>query len=86
MPAGPTAAPPVDLSDVHDPKLATKPIIVPVSSNIINCICGKPCKGRRGLKAHQRSCKTAADLEIDSNKLGLHDGSLDGEGGVSRTL
>ena len=26
-------------------------------TDTINCVCGRACKGRRGLKAHQRSCK-----------------------------
>ncbi len=31
----------------------------------IRCICGKICKGRRGLKAHKRSCKTTSDLQTE---------------------
>jgi len=34
-------------------------------TNVVNCICGRACKGQRGLKAHQSSCKTAADLDTD---------------------
>ena len=32
------------------------------NSDIVQCICGKRCKGLRGLKAHQRSCRSLSSL------------------------
>ncbi len=29
----------------------------------VKCCCGKVCKGARGLKMHQRSCRVIDDLE-----------------------
>ena len=29
---------------------------------LIKCVCGRSCKGRRGLRAHQRCCKAAQSL------------------------
>ena len=41
--------------------IVNKPITLPADINesqqLIRCACGKECKGRRGLKAHQRNCK-----------------------------
>ena len=41
----------------------------------IKCSCGRSCKGRRGLKAHQRSCAVhntlSAHNEIDRNSVNL---------------
>lgn len=47
---------------------------------VINCICGKACKGRRGLKAHQRSCKTLS--VIGANEESDVGGVTDGEGAL----
>ena len=35
------------------------------NTSIVKCCCGKQCKGLRGLKAHQRSCRTLFDLQKD---------------------
>ena len=32
---------------------------------IVKCCCGKQCNGLRGLKAHQRSCRTLFGLQKD---------------------
>jgi len=32
---------------------------------MIACLCGRPCKGRRGLRAHQRACRQLRDLNVD---------------------
>ena len=34
----------------------------PANTEEIKCACGKKCKGLRGLKAHQRSCRTIKTL------------------------
>ena len=31
--------------------------------NLISCVCGKQCKGLKGLKAHHQSCKTIKSLD-----------------------
>ena len=36
--------------------------IPPLASDLETCVCGKRCKGRRGLAAHQRSCRAYKDL------------------------
>jgi hypothetical protein len=37
---------------------------LPASSyKVVKCCCGKVCKGTRGLKMHQRSCKVIDDME-----------------------
>ena len=42
----------------------------PVVSSTITCCCGKKCKGNRGLKIHQRSCRTIKGLQgITTNDL-----------------
>ena len=35
----------------------------PSNCSHIKCSCGKVCKGLRGLKMHQRSCRVISDLE-----------------------
>ncbi|KXJ07397.1 hypothetical protein AC249_AIPGENE12732 [Exaiptasia diaphana] len=47
-----------------------QPIIIDSSNNfsnngIIKCCCGKNCKGIRGLKSHQRSCRVIHGLNDD---------------------
>ena len=37
----------------------------PANTEEIKCACGKKCKGLRGLKAHQRSCRTIKTLCIE---------------------
>ena len=32
------------------------------SNNPIRCVCGKSCKGRKGLAMHRRSCKIAKSI------------------------
>ena len=41
----------------------------PVVSSEVTCCCGKKCKGHRGLKMHQRSCRTIHGLSGDSNTI-----------------
>ena len=42
----------------------------PVVSSTITCCCGKKCKGHRGLKKHQRSCRTINGLQdITTNDI-----------------
>ena len=49
-------------------------LVIP-SRNVVKCCCGKICKGARGLKMHQRSCRVVhgldtelyADIEEQSN-------------------
>ena len=36
--------------------------VVTNGSKIFNCSCGKQCKSLKGLKAHQRSCRTTQGL------------------------
>ena len=37
---------------------------LPASSyKVVKCCCGKVCKGARGLKMHQRSCKVIDDMD-----------------------
>ena len=33
-----------------------------VNNNCDKCVCGKKCKGLRGLKVHQRSCRAITSL------------------------
>ena len=40
--------------------------IVIVSPGCHKCICGKKCKGLRGLKVHQRLCRAVASLNNDN--------------------
>lgn len=42
-----------------------------------NCICGKSCKGRRGLAAHQRSCKLLIQLNLVNNNNRITNDELD---------
>ena len=54
-----TEAPPSGRSKSH----AELPAQIPSTAAI--CICGKKCKGSRGLKAHQRSCRSIRTFESD---------------------
>ena len=38
---------------------------VPCNNDFIHCMCGKKCKGVRGLKRHQRSCLTIKSFSAD---------------------
>ncbi|ESO12563.1 hypothetical protein HELRODRAFT_159121 [Helobdella robusta] len=38
-------------------------IAVDTDNNLTTCCCGRRCKGRKGLRMHQRSCKTFKDLQ-----------------------
>ena len=38
---------------------------VPCNNDFIHCMCGKKCKGVRGLKRHQRSCRTIKSFSED---------------------
>ena len=39
-----------------------------IGTNEIKCVCGRTCKGRKGLRAHQRSCKTHNTLSTLFNE------------------
>ena len=40
----------------------------------ISCVCGKVCKGNRGLKSHQRACRTIRGLNRElTNALRSYD-------------
>ena len=41
------------------------PNVVISSRNVIKCCCGKMCKGARGLKMHQRSCRVIQGLNTE---------------------
>ena len=41
------------------------PTVVISSRHVIKCCCGKVCKGARGLKMHQRSCRVIHDLNTE---------------------
>ena len=43
-------------------KTTTQPVL---QVNEIQCSCGKKCKGHRGLKTHQRSCRVIRGLNAD---------------------
>ena len=67
-------------SSVHQaPVINTPRVIIPTRS-AFKCCCGKVCKGRRGLKMHQRSCRLIHDMDtelhqdiVDQNDLDLSD-------------
>ena len=43
------------------------------SNSEISCVCGKVCKGNRGLKSHQRTCRTIRGLNQElTNALRSH--------------
>ena len=51
---------------------------------MIKCVCGRSCKGRRGLSAHQRCCTAAKSLSGQyqtqaSDTVSDHNDSLDGD-------
>jgi hypothetical protein len=46
---------PIHKSDVNN----AVPISPTPEDDLISCVCGRRCKGRRGLTMHQRSCKTS---------------------------
>ena len=41
------------------------PNVVISSRNCVKCCCGKICKGARGLKMHQRSCRVIRCLDAE---------------------
>jgi len=41
------------------------PNVVISSRNVVKCCCGKICKGARGLKMHQRSCRVVHELDAE---------------------
>ena len=52
--------------------LPVENINVITNSNELKCSCGKKCKGLRGLRSHQRSCKAIkglSDDEVNDNEL-----------------
>ncbi|ESO06044.1 hypothetical protein HELRODRAFT_160159 [Helobdella robusta] len=38
------------------------------NNNLIQCCCGRFCKSRKGLKMHQRSCKTHKQLQLTNDE------------------
>ena len=65
----------VNVNDPNDPS----------NTYIIKCICGKPCKGLKGLKAHQRSCRTVVTLSDESN-YAIKDNTHVNESVIQETL
>ena len=55
--------------DSSQPSIEILPNNEPVVSSEVTCCCGKKCKGHRGLKMHQRSCRTIHGLNGDSNTI-----------------
>ena len=55
--------------DSSPPSVEILPNNEPVVSTEVTCCCGKKCKGHRGLKMHQRSCRTIHGLNGDSNTI-----------------
>ena len=61
------------------------PIVVIESRTAVKCCCGKICKGNRGLKMHQRSCRVihglnnelCADLEEQTTDNNTEDVRMD---------
>ena len=51
----------------------------PVISSRITCCCGKKCKGHRGLKKHQRSCRTINGLQNITTSDLNHEGTTSSE-------
>ena len=45
--------------------VANSPNVVVSSRTVIKCCCGKVCKGARGLKMHQRSCRVIQGLDSE---------------------
>ena len=42
------------------------PAAAPDTEELLSCVCGKQCKGRRGLRSHQRACKVHSTLSTQS--------------------
>ena len=56
-------------SEFPNSRNISSPLLLPESmkvvtngSKMVNCSCGKQCKGLKGLKAHRRSCRTIQGL------------------------
>ena len=45
------------------------PVIPPIPIEQLKCVCGRMCKGRRGLTAHKRSCKIISAIDLGSSQL-----------------
>ena len=45
--------------------VTNSPNVVVSSRTVIKCCCGKVCKGARGLKMHQRSCRVIQGLDSE---------------------
>ena len=65
----------------------------PISDNgMIKCVCGRNCKGKKGLRAHSRYCDTAkkldASYETNNNPPGsfVNYNSIDGESVLRENL
>ena len=77
----------INISTTTNPAAPNIPI---KNDDMIKCVCGRSCKGRRGLSAHQRCCTAAKSLsdqyqtqastsDIDHNTNNDHNDSLDGD-------
>ena len=68
----------------------TLPVIdnISRSTDLISCICGKQCKGLKGLKAHHRSCKTiksfGKEIVNDLNSQDINEAHIDIDSDVCR--
>jgi hypothetical protein len=66
------------------PSSTHNPSTLPLDSgnsfaDTIQCMCGKKCKGKRGLKAHQRSCATFRALVNKDYSIGASENETDQE-------
>ena len=52
--------------------------VKPENNAAIVCCCGRQCKGKRGLRIHQRTCKTIEGLAKTVNKEILNELSSEG--------
>ena len=70
----------VNESLVQQAPLTNCPKVIIPTRSALKCCCGKVCKGQRGLKMHQRSCRLIHDMDselqqdiVDQNYLDLAD-------------
>ena len=65
---------------VHRAPVTNSPQVIISSRPVLKCCCGKVCKGERGLKMHQRTCRLVHNLDtelqqdiVEQNDLELAD-------------
>ena len=51
------------INTMHDMVIPAEQCLPVKSCKVVKCCCGKVCKGARGLKMHQRSCRVIDNLE-----------------------